>query len=217
MLLWLETRGLSDGRAFDGTIGALLDIYETHPESTFRTLSPSSRYPYAFYLKKLRPMIGQRRIDSVTGIDAKRWHKTWREPDNEGGAEKLGAARMAMTVLKSALTFGAMLRLAGCRELRETLKLADLPAPRPRKHAPSAEQVIAARVAAHQLRKPSLAFAYAIQFETTLRQWDVIGRWVEISDPAPSAVLGYGLKWLGLSWSDIDDRMILTITPHKTA
>ncbi len=216
MLLWLETSAGGGTKLFDGTIGSLLEIYETHPDSTFRSLTPSSRHPYAFYLKKLKPMIGTRRVDLVNGIDVQRWHKTWREPDVEGGAEKLGAARMAVTVLKSALKFGAMLRLPGCLALRETLTVTDLPAPRPRTQAPTAAQIIAARKAAHELGKPSLALAYAFQFETVLRQWDVIGRWVELSDPTKSAVLGYGRKWVGLSWEHIDDRMILTITPNKT-
>jgi hypothetical protein len=94
--------------------------------------------------------------------------------------------------------------------------LTRLPAPRPRKHAPTADQVAAARAVAHAIGRPSLALAYALQFETTLRQWDVIGRWVELSDPSPSSVLGYGRKWVGLSWSDIDANRILTVRPHKT-
>lgn len=216
MLLWLQQRGHRPERAFDGTLGALLDIYETHPESTFRSLSASSRHPYSVYLKRLRGMIGARRIPAVDGLDVVRWHKTWREPDHEGAKEKLAGARMALTVLKSALTFGAMLRLEGCMALREIIALAELPAPRPRKHAPTAEQIDAARRAAHAIGRPSLALAYALQFETVLRQWDVIGRWVELAEPATSGVLGYGRKWVGLSWSHVDRDLILTLTPHKT-
>jgi integrase len=54
------------------------------------------------------------------------------------------------------------------------------------------------------------------QFETTLRQWDVIGEWVPLSDPRPSAVLGYGEKWVGPTWQQIDTDMVLRITPGKT-
>lgn len=216
MLLWLGTGGETELR-FDGTISGLLDVYERHPESTFRALAPSSRHPYSVYIARLRAMIGSRRVTAITGLDIMRWHKVWREPDKKGAPEKLAAARMALTVLKSALTFGAMCGLAGCLPLRETLRLTRLPGPQPRQHAPTAEQIVAARAAAHAIRRPSLALAYALQFETVLRQWDVVGRWVELSDPAASAVLGYGRKWIGLSWSDIDANLILRVTPHKTA
>jgi hypothetical protein len=39
----------------------------------------------------------------------------------------------------------------------------------------------------------------------------------ELADPRPSAVIGYGRKWIGLSWSNVDAELILTVTPHKTA
>jgi hypothetical protein len=51
----------------------------------------------------------------------------------------------------------------------------------------------------------------------TLRQWDVIGEWVPLDDPHTSAVLAYGRKWIGLTWSQIDSDMILRVTPGKTA
>jgi integrase len=60
------------------------------------------------------------------------------------------------------------------------------------------------------------ALAYALQFECALRQRDVVGEWVPISDHRPSAVLSGRNKWLGPTWSQIDDNMILRITPSKT-
>ena len=57
---------------------------------------------------------------------------------------------------------------------------------------------------------------YALQFETTLRQRDVIGEWVELADPRPSSILGYGQKWLGPTWANIDDNLIMRVTPSKT-
>jgi hypothetical protein len=77
-------------------------------------------------------------------------------------------------------------------------------------------RVDAARSAARTDGASSRALAYAIQFETTLRQWDVIGEWVPLSDPRPSTVLGYGEKWIGPTWHQIDAGMVLRITPGKT-
>jgi hypothetical protein len=88
--------------------------------------------------------------------------------------------------------------------------------PKPRQEAPTAAQVISMRRAAHELGHPMAALAYAFQFECSLRQYDVIGQWVPIGDPRPSAILSGGRKWLGPMWSQIDDNMILSITPSKT-
>ncbi|MBB4201095.1 hypothetical protein CCR94_07730 [Rhodoblastus sphagnicola] len=43
----------------------------------------------------------------------------------------------------------------------------------------------------------------------------MIGQWVPFDDPRPSTVLGYGRKWIGLTWADIAGG-VLTITPTKT-
>jgi hypothetical protein len=64
--------------------------------------------------------------------------------------------------------------------------------------------------------RPLRALAYALQFETTLRQRDVIGEWVDLSDRRPSSVLGYGQQWLGPTWTQIDEHLILRLTPSKT-
>ena len=65
-------------------------------------------------------------------------------------------------------------------------------------------------------RGGSRALAYAIQFETTLRQWDVIGEWVPLSDPRPSAVSGLWREVDRPTWQQIDAGMVLRVTPGKT-
>jgi hypothetical protein len=96
--------------------------------------------------------------------------------------------------------------------------LSELPfeKPKPRKHAPTAAQVIAARRAAHANGAPSRALVYALQFETTARQWDWIGSWVPLSDPRISDITEGNTKWIGPRWSDVDDDMVLSIKPSKT-
>ena len=60
------------------------------------------------------------------------------------------------------------------------------------------------------------AFAFAVQFETTARQWDVVGQWTRMDDPRPSALTFGSHKWIGPTWSAIDANLILTLTPSKT-
>ena len=202
-------------REFDGTIRSLLVLYQEHEESPYRQLKPGSLRPYNHYLARLEHHIGVRRVDSVDGIDIRRWHKDW-----SSDGKHLAAAAMARAVLEAAVSFGVMMRLKGCSDLLETIQAArrKLPGPRPRKAVAVAEQVEAARAAAHANGRPSSALAYALTFETTLRLWDVIGQWWPIDMGGLSDVLDAerGLKWFGLLWEHIDADLMLRFTPSKT-
>jgi integrase len=164
----------------------------------------------------MRGHIGARHIDDVTGVDILNWHVIWSE-----NGKHLAAAAMARAVLEAAISFGVMLRKQGCAELavifRETRR--KLPAPRSRKAVLTAEQVIAARAAAHADGRPSCALAYALAFETTLRLWDVIGQWYPMDWREVSDIISAERKqkWLGVRWEDIDEKMRITYTPSKTA
>jgi hypothetical protein len=162
-------------------------------------------------LKKLIAHIGGRSIAAVTAKDLNKWYALWSDD-----GQKLAAARMALCVIKAAVRFGITLRKPGCAEFREILDNMTFAAPKPRVFYPTATEIERARTAARQAKRPLRALAYALQFETTLRQRDVIGEWVALSDPRPSSILGYGQKWLGPTWAQIDTHLILRLTPSKT-
>lgn len=63
----------------------------------------------------------------------------------------------------------------------------------------------------------SLALGQAFQFECTLRQKDVIGEYVPLSEPGISGTIVDDQKWLrGIVWQEIDDNLILRhITSKK--
>jgi hypothetical protein len=216
--LWaemLDFMGQSKRPGYDGTIGALIDVYTTAPESPYQKLKASSLHPYRIYAAKIKAMAGARRVDALTGLDVMRWHEIWRHPQKPGGKPLLGAATMALNVLKAALAFGQICGFRECAELLSTTKLLTLPRPRSREEAPEAQDIERAREAAHALGKHRAALCYALQFDTTARQWDLIGEWVPLDDPRPSTVLGYGKKWIGLTWASIASG-VLSIMPSKT-
>lgn len=213
--------------AFDGTIGQIVRSYLTHEESTFRSLRPGSRHPYEYYANRLIDTIGDRRIDTLTGLDLKRWHEKWSD-----GGEKLAASKMARAVLDAAIAFAVMSakpgspELRAASELREVLKTASrkIPNPRRREAVVAAEQVVALRAAAHDGGRKSMALAYALVFETTLRLWDVLGQWVPMDAPGISDVvmpmhrsMKEPKKWFGLRWEDISEELVLHYTPSKTS
>jgi hypothetical protein len=212
---WLSGRRSRDP-LFDGTVRSVINFWQTEPTSPYQTVEASSRHPYDIYARMIVQTVGARRIDAVDGRDVRHWHTEWSKPLEEGGKPRLAAARMAIIVLKNALTFASTCRKPGCAELREILARIHFQGPRPRMEAPTASEVIAARKAAHELGHAPAALAYALQFEGAMRQWDVVGKWVPLADKRPSSVIDGNSKWVGPMWSQIDENMILRYTPAKT-
>jgi hypothetical protein len=219
MLLWMSGYHKSE-KEFDGTFKSLFEIYQRDPKSSFKRLG-GLKYGtvrlYTTYLKKLVPHIGARRIDRCDGRDVMGWFEQWRIASDGSGRDQLSVARVCLAILKAAISFGIICRARGCSEFQAILSELEFDTLPRRTQAPTAAQIIGLRKAAHAAGFPLRALAYAIQFETTLRQWDVIGQWVPLSDPTPSAVIHRGKKWIGPTWSAIDDNLILAkITPTKT-
>ena len=210
---WLAGRRGRDP-LFDGTIRSVINFWQTEPTSPYQAIEASSRHPYDIYARMIVATVGARRVDALDGRDLRRWHAEWSAP--AGGKPRIAAARMAIIVLKNALTFAATCRNPGCSELREILGEIRFAGPRPRTEAPTAAEIIAARKAAHELGHAPAALAYALQFEGAMRQWDVVGKWVPLSDKKPSLVIDGTSKWVGPVWSQIDEDMILRYKPAKT-
>jgi hypothetical protein len=213
---WLSGRRGRDP-VFDGTVASLIRFYQIEPNSPYHKLAPSSRHPYDAYIRMITETVGARRIDALDGRDLSRWHGEWSRPLADGAKPRLAAARMAMIVLKTALSFSIACRKPGCVELKLILQQQRFPAPRPRTEAPTATEIVAARKAAHELGHPDAALAYALQFfEGAMRQWDVIGQWVPLDDKRPSSIIDGNAKWIGPMWSQIDEHLIFRYTPAKT-
>jgi hypothetical protein len=62
-----------------------------------------------------------------------------------------------------------------------------------------------------------LALGTAIQFETTLRQRDVIGEWEPVRDSEATGILFRGRRWVnGLTWADLGNNLELFKNTTKT-
>ena len=87
---------------------------------------------------------------------------------------------------------------------------------KPRVERLTADQAVALRAKAHGKKWHTMALAQSLQFELMLRQKDVIGEWVPMSEPGISPVADTTKgKWLmGLRWDEIDENMILR---HNTS
>jgi hypothetical protein len=201
-----------DPRAiYDGTVASLVKVFQTDPDSPYRNLRPHTRKSYDSQQATLERTIGTARIPELTFRDFKRWHEGFAKPKIEGQPPRKARAHGLMTQLRIVVAFGALLDLPGCRKAREILAAMEFETPKKRTTFITLEQCIAFRKKAHEMGLPSLGLAQALQYELMLRQKDVIGERVPLSEPGLSEFIYAGQKWLhGIHWKEVSSDMILT-------
>jgi hypothetical protein len=188
---------------FDGTLGSLIDIYASDPESPYRELKYSTQQAYDDDLKILKNTVGARRLDKLIGEDFLRWYRKLREPKIKGGPQRIRRAHGVMTMLRIVLGYGIVVGIPNCKRLKEILSEMRFKTAPPRKEVLTYDQAVAFIAKAHELGQPELALGQALQFEGTLRQIDIIGEW--LPDPERPS----GLRWAnGLLWQDIKEYVL---------
>lgn len=225
-IFWIQTRAndlqtdmLAWGRGevprapgvYDGTIEALAQSYRTDPDSPYHKKRYVTRKHYDKLIEKIVDTHGGEMIANVKGRTVLRWYEDW----SAGGKIAMGHAVVGM--LRTIINFGVtMLESDDCVRLSATLSKMRFSLPKPRSSVLTADMADAIRAKAHEMGFHSLALAQAFQFELMLRQKDVIGEWVPISEPGMSDVTFRGEKWLrGLRWEEIDDNLILRHVTSK--
>lgn len=218
---WIQTRAndlqndmLAWGRggipmvpgAFDGTLDALASAYRNDPDSPYHKKRYVTRQFYDKLLKQITETHGSEFIANIKGRTVLRWHEEW----STNGRVAMGHALVGM--LRTIVNFGVtMLEDEDCAKLSGVLSKMRFAMAKPRSETLTADMVIAIRAKAHDAGWKSIALAQAIQFELILRQKDVLGEWVPISEPGMSdTVNDMGSKWLrGIRWEEIDQNLTL--------
>lgn len=196
--------------AYDGRIKGLATLYTDHPDSPFQERPPNTQRSYLDDIRLIVRTVGERRLARLNGLDFRRWYKNFRKPATTDAPERVRRAHGAMGMLRMLFSFGMTLDLAECARLRGILGEMRFEDAAPRDVQVTLEQTVAFIAKAHKLGWPEMALAQALQFESTLRQWDVIGEWHR--DPATG-----GMRWTkGLLWNDIGRDRILTKKTSKT-
>ena len=67
-----------------GTIAWVVDLYQTDQDSPYRRIRPATRPGYDRALAIVRSTVGERRIDTVTANDVRRWFKNWARAAEDG-------------------------------------------------------------------------------------------------------------------------------------
>lgn len=214
---YLSGRGIGESPQYDGTLKSVIRLYQRTKESLYFEIKSNTRAMYDESLKLLETTVGARKLDKVTGLDIRRWYANFKAPAADGMPERTRRAYKAMQLLRIVIGFGVVLNIQDCFRLKIVLEEMRFSVPGARKEMVTFEQAQAICEKAIELGMPSIAIAQAFQFELTLRQIDVVGRWEKIDNPKSGGIVDRGQRWRdGLVWSDIDEHGILSKDTSKT-
>lgn len=211
MLEWANpiAREYDPRSIYDGTLNSLKRIYHEDPDSPFHDLRFETKRTYSINSNSVCSAVGMARIPELTFRDFKNWHKGFCQPKKPGGPLRKSRGHGLMTHVRIIIGFGALLRLPGCKDAKETLSAMEFEAPRRREEFMTAEQAVSFCRQARVDGCPSIALAQALMFDLGARQKDVIGEWVPNSEPGLSSVLDHGKKWIvGMTWEEIEGGIL---------
>jgi len=205
--------GLPEIVAFDGTLRTLINCYQTDPDSRYRKKRYSTRRNHDNMLRRIAKMHGHEEICDIKGRTLLAWHALWTD-----GGVKLANGQTLKGLLRVLFAFGfTILEDPECERLCNVMSNMQFEAPKSRNESITAQQATAVReTARNKFGWDCVALAQALQFELMLRQKDVIGEWVPMSEPGVSDITWHNQKWLrGLRWSEIDANFVLKHVTSK--
>ncbi len=199
---------------FNGSLRSLINCYQTDPDSRYHKLRYKVRLNTDYKLRKLAEAHGDEDLGDISGRTIIAWYRGWTQ-----GGVKLSTGKAFCGVLRTLFSFGrSLLDIQDCVRLGMIMKDFKAEGTGPRRSSLTAAQADAVRYKARiHFGWDSMALAQAFQFDCTLRQKDVIGEWVPLSEPGISEFIDKSEKWIrGITWQEIDDNLILRhITSKK--
>ena len=214
---WLASKGKEQDRRFDGTIGGLIRQYQTLDTSPYFGVQENTRRDYDQRLLAIDRSVGGVAIASLNAVDFTRWHRNFKRPAKPGGSECIRKAHGLMTMVRMLIGFGVSMRFAGCAGTLAVLSVMEFQAPKRRREALTFEQAEAIVDLALAGGRRSIALGQALQFELTVRQVDVIGKWVT-APASEGGVRCRDKRWGGgFLWSHVSPDLVVSKETTKTA
>lgn len=213
MLMW--GRGVAlPLNAFTGTLQSLIYCYRTDHDSPYQKNRYHVRNHRDGMLRRISQRYGQEKLSDIKARVLLAWHKEW---SHDG--KKLATGSAMIGQMRALFSFGAtLLEDPDCERLCGVMHKMRFQGTKARAVSVTAEYADMVRTAAREhFGWGMIALGQALQFECTLRQKDVIGELVPISEPGVSAIIVRGQKWLrGIVWQEVDENLILRhITSKK--
>jgi integrase len=217
MLEWSSgrTRGPN---SFNGTVKDLVRRYQVDRASPYQELKHNSRRTYNELMDKIERAFGARVLRALTIADFRRWYDEAKKPKKPGNPERTYKAQNIMRMTRRLLAYGVMAEIPECKRLHDVIAHARFKGAPRNRHRLELDHVRTFIDKAIEQGRLSLALATAIQFETAMRQRDVIGEWVPIrkGEPANGIVLN-GKRWAnGLTWNDLANDLEVRKQTTKT-
>jgi hypothetical protein len=204
--------------AFDGTILGLSRRYQRDDASPFQRMKHNTRHKDTYTLKLIERAFGKRSLSALKIGDFFRWYDEAKKAKEPGGPERVRRAYGIIKKLRELFSYGVMAELSECKRLYEILERARFAQPARRRVVMELHHVEAFVAKAFEMDRLSLALGTAVQFETALRQKDVIGEWEPITGgEMASGIVLNGRRWVnGLVWSDIPADLVIRKATTKT-
>lgn len=198
-------------KIFNDTIESLVKIYLTHKNSPYKKLRHHVQVTYSRRMAYIVRDFGQKKISTLTLDDFTEMHDFWLAPtERSNGKRRVSHAHEQMVFVRQAFRLGKGLKLAGCRDAKDILDEMEFPNGKRRKTIVNDEQVRLIRSGAHARGKPSIALVQTLQDCLIVRQKDVLGEYIPLSDPGMSDVHSGREKWvIGFRWEELDEHMVL--------
>ena len=217
MLAWASGQR-RDPLRFDGTLASLIRRYQCDPASPYRQIKWNTRRIYDQTLGVIEKAFGKRVLANLGLTDFRRWYDEAKKPKAPGEPERINKAHKIVSLLRRLSTYGIAAEIPDCARLAAILDASRFKQPGRRRVMLERHHVEAFIGEAIKAGRLSLALGTAIQFETALRQRDVIGEW----EPLPRGEPGGGIvlnrrRWAnGLTWADINERFEIFKATTKT-
>ena len=216
MLEWASGRR-NTKREFDGTLRSLVRCYQTDEASPYRQLKWNTRRTYDQVLGVIEKAFGNRALNALGAADFRRWYDEAKKPKNPGGNERIRKAHGIISMLRRLISYGVMTERAECARLSTVIGEARFAQPAKRHAKLELHHVQAIIAKALEVGRLSLALGTVIQFETTLRQRDVIGEWEPVLGNDRSGIVLKGRRWVnGLTWADLGNDLVVFKNTTKT-
>lgn len=222
MFAWLD--GERDDRArlapkWDGTIASLIDCFRSDEDSAYQEVQDDTADGYDVWFKIIRETVGKRVLKFVVPKDLRRWYREWRKRSAGNGGDGTRTAYGCIQGIRMLLNYGIECGYKVCKALREDMDGIRFKRGAAREETLSYAEVKAIVEKALADDKKRLALSQALQYETFLRQKDVIGGWTKVAAdyvPQPGEIVLRGKVWRGLTMDMISLGNDLRIRTSKT-
>lgn len=212
MLMW--SRGVElPANAFKNDLRSLIQCYRTDEDSPYQKNRWHVRQNRDSMLRRINTRLGETPLSDIKARVLMAWHKEW-----SMNGQRLATGSSFIGQLRALFSFGAtLLEDPDCERLCGVMHKMRFQGTKARGVSVTAAQADMIRVKAREhFGWHSIALAQAFQFECTLRQKDVIGELVPLSEPGISEIIVRGQKWLrGIVWQEIDENLILRHVTSK--